>query len=408
MLTQLFPKCHSGYTASHAAHRPVPATGKFSAKGLPRMFSRRKRTWSYQATRRAFHRFLLERGAITATTRAGRFRSMEFLSEHVGTVAARGSVCGGRRTVRRLELPPRAIDWDLVKRLLNSIYRQQSRSARSSILHLMAHYGLRPSAIASLTIDAIDWWARTLRVEQRKTRSALLLPLTDHTVSLLRNYLRRGRPHTTHSGCSFGHERRRVRSRTIPSEMCSRRSARQGGLALEGHSAYGLRHGFAMRLLDRGIGVRAIGDLLGHRTLESTCVFTCVCKLTPCVRLRSRSRDSRGEPSGGSIERQRSLGRKYDVEERVVASLCRFLSDIRAEDLDLSRFEAWCSTFSGLGANVRRNRQRIVRNLCLYRRRTESGCFVPDLNRFPRSVHMKHRGSLKLRTSQKCWPPHVS
>lgn len=85
------------------------------------------------------------------------------------------------------------------------------------------------------------------------------------------------------------------------------------------------------------------------------------------------------------IERQRSLGRKYDVEERVVASLCRFLSDIRAEDLDLSRFEAWCSTFSDLSANVRRNRQRIVRNLCLYRRRTESGCFVPDLNRFPRS-----------------------
>jgi site-specific recombinase XerD len=28
-----------------------------------------------------------------------------------------------------------------------------------------------------------------------------------------------------------------------------------------------------MRLLDRGVGIKVIGDLLGHRTLESTCVY---------------------------------------------------------------------------------------------------------------------------------------
>ncbi|MET4262492.1 integrase/recombinase XerD [Bradyrhizobium sp. S3.12.5] len=37
-----------------------------------------------------------------------------------------------------------------------------------------------------------------------------------------------------------------------------------------------------------------------------------------------------------------------------------------------------------LSANTRRNRQRIVRNFCLYRRRTEPTCFVPDINRLPR------------------------
>ena len=84
------------------------------------------------------------------------------------------------------------------------------------------------------------------------------------------------------------------------------------------------------------------------------------------------------------IERQRALGRKYATEECVIASLCRFLSSIKATDLDLACFEAWCSTFTALNANVRRNRQRMVRNLCLYRRRTEPDCFVPDLNRFPR------------------------
>jgi site-specific recombinase XerD len=47
----------------------------------------------------------------------------------------------------------------------------------------------------------------------------------------------------------------------------------QSGLPLAGTSSYCLRHSFAMRLLERGVGVKAIGDLLGHRSLESTCVY---------------------------------------------------------------------------------------------------------------------------------------
>ncbi|WP_370141830.1 tyrosine-type recombinase/integrase [Bradyrhizobium yuanmingense] len=49
--------------------------------------------------------------------------------------------------------------------------------------------------------------------------------------------------------------------------------ARQSGLPLQDTSSYCLRHSFAMRLLDRGVGVKVIDDLLGHRTLESTCVY---------------------------------------------------------------------------------------------------------------------------------------
>ena len=84
------------------------------------------------------------------------------------------------------------------------------------------------------------------------------------------------------------------------------------------------------------------------------------------------------------LERQRALGRKYAGEERTITSLCQFLAAAQAVDLEQSLFDAWCTTFAALSANVRRNRQRIVRNLCLYRRRTDPGCFVPDPNRFPR------------------------
>jgi integrase len=41
-------------------------------------------------------------------------------------------------------------------------------------------------------------------------------------------------------------------------------------------------------------------------------------------------------------------------------------------------FDRWCNTLGDLAANTRRARQLIVRKFCLYRRRSEPRCFVPD------------------------------
>ena len=49
--------------------------------------------------------------------------------------------------------------------------------------------------------------------------------------------------------------------------------AARSGLPLDSASSYSLRHAFAMRLLRRGVGIKVIGDLLGHRSLEATCVY---------------------------------------------------------------------------------------------------------------------------------------
>jgi len=49
--------------------------------------------------------------------------------------------------------------------------------------------------------------------------------------------------------------------------------ARRSGLPIADASAYALRHSFAMRLLGAGVGVKLIGDLLGHRSLASTSVY---------------------------------------------------------------------------------------------------------------------------------------
>ena len=174
----------------------------------------------------------------------------------------------------RDELPPRAVAWSQVQRLLDSVDLASKAGWRDlAMLHLMAHYGLRPSEVVTLTLDAIDWRAQQLRIKQCKTRSILVLPLTDRTMTLLQRYLRHGRPPTEHHELFL-----RVRTPAgslkhyAPNEVFKKRAA-QSDLALQGFSAYSLRHAFALRLLNRGVGIKAIGDLLGHRTLESTCVY---------------------------------------------------------------------------------------------------------------------------------------
>ncbi|MCY1210872.1 Tyrosine recombinase XerC [compost metagenome] len=174
----------------------------------------------------------------------------------------------------RGELPPRALDWRTVCKLLRTIDRSSVEGCRDhAVLHLMACYGLRPTEVVGLTLDSIDWEKNTLRVDQCKTRSVLILPLNGRTGRVLKRYLRR-RPPTPSTRQMF----LRVRcpagpiGATTVGQIYAKR-ARLSGLPIQQTSAYCLRHSFAMRLLEQGVGVKMIGDLLGHDCLESTCVY---------------------------------------------------------------------------------------------------------------------------------------
>ena len=84
------------------------------------------------------------------------------------------------------------------------------------------------------------------------------------------------------------------------------------------------------------------------------------------------------------LAHQRALGRGYAREERVLDGLIDFLIQSNYADLDHPGFESWCNLEGHLSANGRRSRQFVIRNFCLYRRRNEPDCFVPDPNYFPR------------------------
>lgn len=77
-----------------------------------------------------------------------------------------------------------------------------------------------------------------------------------------------------------------------------------------------------------------------------------------------------------------ALGRCYTHEGNVLAHLDRFLAN--GACLTAEAFALWIASFAHLSATGRRNWMRIARNLCLYQRRSEPACFVPDPSDFPR------------------------
>ena len=94
-------------------------------------------------------------------------------------------------------------------------------------------------------------------------------------------------------------------------------------------------------------------------------------------------RSTLGSAISAYLDRQRSLGFKYDNEARVLAALDGFLREHGHTALTAGSFDAWALTLETLTPQGRRKKMQIVRRFTLYRRRSDPGCFVPDPSRFP-------------------------
>jgi integrase len=82
------------------------------------------------------------------------------------------------------------------------------------------------------------------------------------------------------------------------------------------------------------------------------------------------------------LAHMRAIGRSYKNEEHILRNLDAFLTTINS-DFTSGSFSAWCQTQGHLTSGVFRRRLLILRNMCLYRRRNDPACFVPDIAHFP-------------------------
>ncbi len=191
--------------------------------------------------------------------------------------------------VYRGEQLPRALPWETVQAFLKAIDRRTPLGRRDYAMFLLiATYGLRACEVVTLSLDDVDWRAARLRIPQRKTRASLWLPLTDEVGTALMDYLRYGRmalavrrdrvpfrggPAPTYRELFLRHRTPAGKLKPTAVTEAFQAWSRRSGVAIPFQGVHCLRHSYAVHLLRSGIALKTIGDLLGHRTLESTCMY---------------------------------------------------------------------------------------------------------------------------------------
>lgn len=136
-----------------------------------------------------------------------------------------------------------------------------------AMVHLAYMLGLRPDEICSLTLDDISFSRATLKLKDRKTKNSIKLPLPEAVIKAIAAYLIGVRPQSQYRTlflalkAPYGPLTAGVVGYYV--SKCIRQAAPCS-------SAYWLRHTYAQNLLEAGVSIYEIKEMLGHDSIEST------------------------------------------------------------------------------------------------------------------------------------------
>ncbi len=144
-----------------------------------------------------------------------------------------------------------------------------------AIVLLLYTYGVRGGQVRALRLADINWAQNQILFKASKYGKDSLLPLTDEVGEGLLDYLQNSRP-----AYSYPHVFLTSRAPYHPLPHSSSLSAivdrriRAAGIQIPRKGAHAFRHCFATRMLQKDHSLKAIADVLGHRHLGTTFIYT--------------------------------------------------------------------------------------------------------------------------------------
>jgi site-specific recombinase XerD len=173
-----------------------------------------------------------------------------------------------------LSTVPKFLPAGTVQRVLRQCERETADGKRNyAILLMLARLGLRACEIVALNLDDIDWDNGLLTIRCKGGRWAQL-PIPTDVGEAMAIYIHSGRPDTQCRRVFLRH-RAPIRgfAHSITVSTIVRRALIHGGVDSVRKGAHLFRHTLATDLLRQGASLDEIGELLRHRSPNTTAVY---------------------------------------------------------------------------------------------------------------------------------------
>ena len=169
------------------------------------------------------------------------------------------------------QLLPKALDTDLVKRLLDFKPQGDLEIRDKAMFELLYSSGLRLSELCSLDLSGISIKERSCRVvgKGNKTRD---LPIGEKAIQGLRDWLlvRKKISADSNKALFLNKNGKRLSTRSV--QLRLERLSKKRGLPMV--NPHMLRHSFASHILESSGDLRAVQEMLGHSDIGTTQIYT--------------------------------------------------------------------------------------------------------------------------------------
>ena len=204
--------------------------------------------------------YAMEKEGIKENTAHSRLNALKFYFEQV--LGKEKFFWEIPRPKKPMQLP-NVLGEKEIARLFNAVLNLKHKA----ILFTAYSAGMRVSEVTSLRLSDIDSDRMQIRIEAAKGKKDRYVGLSPVLLDILRAYLKKSKPRPV----------KYLFESEMPVEAYSPRSAQKvfqrakekAGIRKE-VSFHSLRHSFATHLLEKGIDIRFIKDILGHFNIKTT------------------------------------------------------------------------------------------------------------------------------------------
>jgi integrase/recombinase XerD len=204
-----------------------------------------------------------DRGLKASTVRT-RLRILNaFLRFLIESDVIRPEVLAKRMIIKVPDSLPRAMDPDDVKQLLCTIEEIRDRA----MILVLLRTGMRIGELLNTLLSEVNLKERKIEIyEAEKNRVGRVVYLSGDASDALRAWLKKRDPNKAFLFYALGRERMSYAAARVRFNNCLEKAS----LSHKGYTLHSIRHTFATELLNAGMRLECLQQLLGHSSVEMT------------------------------------------------------------------------------------------------------------------------------------------